>query len=292
MPDRDWIIIIILGIGWGTTFFFNEVLLREMGPLSVSFARVATAAVFCWAWVLLTGRSAWPGRHMLGPLAVMGATMFAIPFALYPIGQQYIASGVVGIVNAMTPVMVVILSHFWPGGERATPLKTLGILSGFIGLVFLTYPAFSSGDESSMFGTLVIMLAPVSYAFAMNYVRRFAAIDVPVMVAWAFSFASLLMLPLAVFMEGIPEALSPVTWASIAIIGGFLTGVSFMIAFTIMPRAGATKTSTVTFIAPISALLIGYFVLAEDLGPLHFTGMAAIFLGLFLIDGRLFRRKS
>jgi drug/metabolite transporter (DMT)-like permease len=290
MPDRDWIIIIILGIGWGTTFFFNEVLLREMGPLTVSFARVATAALFCWAWVLLTGRRPWPGRHALAGLGIMGVTMFALPFAVYPLGQQYVASGVAGIVNAMSPVMIVIVSHFWPGGERATFLKSLGIASGFAGIVLLTLHAFVEGDSSSLFGTLLILLAPVSYAFAMNYVRRLNAIDITVMVAWAFSFGAALMLPLVLVTEGVPPVISPVTWASIAFLGGVLTGASFMVAFRILPRAGATKTSTVTFIAPISALLIAFFVLREDLGPLHFAGMASIFLGLLLIDGRLFRR--
>ena len=290
MPDRDWILIIVLGIGWGTTFFFNEVLLREIGPLAVSFARVATAALFCWAWVLLTGRRAWPGAAALPGLAVMGTLMFAMPFAIYPIGQQYVASGVAGIVNALTPVMVVIVSHLWPGGEKATFHKSLGVVAGFLGIVLLTLPAMSEGDSTRLFGTVFIVLAPVCYAIAMNYVRRFKAIETEVMVAWAFSFAALLMLPVAFFGEGLPQAVSAATWAAIAVLGCVLTGASFLAAFRILPRAGATKTSTVTFIAPISALVIGYFVLREDLGTLHFAGMAAIFLGLFLIDGRLFRR--
>lgn len=290
MPDRDWILIIVLGIGWGTTFFFNEVLLREIGPLAVSFARVATAALFCWVWVLLTGRRAWPGAAALPGLAVMGTLMFAMPFAIYPIGQQYVASGVAGIVNALTPVMVVIVSHLWPGGEKATFHKSLGVVAGFLGIVLLTLPAMSEGDSTRLFGTVFIVLAPVCYAIAMNYVRRFKAIETEVMVAWAFSFAALLMLPVAFFGEGLPQAVSATTWAAIAVLGCVLTGASFLAAFRILPRAGATKTSTVTFIAPISALVIGYFVLREDLGPLHFAGMAAIFLGLFLIDGRLFRR--
>ena len=290
MPDRDWILIVVLGIGWGTTFFFNEVLLREIGPLAVSFARVLTAALFCWVWVLLTGRRAWPGAAALPGLAVMGTLMFAMPFAIYPIGQQYVASGVAGIVNALTPVMVVIVSHLWPGGEKATFHKSLGVVAGFLGIVLLTLPAMSEGDSTRLFGTVFIVLAPVCYAIAMNYVRRFKAIETEVMVAWAFSFAALLMLPVAFFGEGLPQAVSATTWAAIAVLGCVLTGASFLAAFRILPRAGATKTSTVTFIAPISALVIGYFVLREDLGPLHFAGMAAIFLGLFLIDGRLFRR--
>lgn len=290
MPDRDWTIIVILGIGWGCTFFFNEILLREFGPLTVSAARVATAALFCWAYIIATGRQKWPGAGRLGQLFVLGAFMFAFPFAIYPIGQQYVASGVAGIVNALTPVMVVIVSHFWPGGERATFLKSLGVVSGFLGIVLLTIPAMSDDEGSELFGTVFLVLAPVCYGLAMNYIRRLYDLEVATMLAWSFTFAATLMAALAYTREGIPPVISPETWAATAFLGCVLTGLSFIAAFRILPRAGATKTSTVTFIAPISALLIGKVVLGEDLTALHFAGMAAIFLGLLLIDGRLFRR--
>ena len=289
MPDRDWIIIVILGIGWGTTFFFNEVLLRELGPVTVSFARVTTAALFCGLWAALAGHRPWQLTGQRGQIAFFGVVMFALPFAIYPIGQQFVASGVAGIVNALTPVMVVVVSHFWPGGERATVLKSLGVGAGLLGMVLLTLPALADESSSRLFGTLFLVLAPVCYAIAMNYVRRLHGLELTVMLTWAFGFAAVFLAPVVALLEGVPGALSPDTWGAIAIIGIVLTGLSFIAAFGILPRAGATKTSTVTFIAPISALLIGYFVLNEDLGPLHLAGMAAIFLGLLLIDGRLFR---
>lgn len=280
----------MLGFGWGTSFFFNEVLLREMGPLAVSFVRVSMAAAFCWFWLFATRCNPRVDMAMLPKFAFMGAMMFAIPFAVYPIGQQFVASGVAGIVNALTPVMVVIVSHFWPGGERATLLKSLGVMAGFLGIALLTVRAMSADGSSQVWGTLLIMLAPVSYAFAMNYVRRLFSINVTVMLAWSFAFAALFMLPFVVAFEELPSALSMQSWGAIIILGCLLTGASFLIAMRILPRAGATKTSTVTFIAPVSAVLIGYFVLQEELGILHFAGMAAIFLGLLLIDGRLFQR--
>ncbi len=291
MPDKDWIIIFILGIGWGGTFFFNEILLRELGPVSVSAARVTTAALFCWAYAILTGKLTWPGAAQLPQLAIFGALMFGFPFAIYPVGQQFVASGVAGIVNALTPVLVVIVSHFWPGGERATFLKSLGVVAGFVGIVFLTIPAMGEG-EGQLFGTLFLVLAPVCYGIAMNYIRRLQVLNTATLTAWAFTFASILMLALALMLEGVPPVISPETWASIAFLGCVLTGISFLAAFTILPRAGATKTSTVTFIAPISALLLGYVLLSEDIGLLHLAGMGAIFLGLLLIDGRLFRRTA
>ncbi len=292
MPDRDWIIIIVLGFAWGSTFFFNEMLLRDIGPVSVSLARVATAALGCWTYLLLTRRHRRISAATLAQLAAMGALMFAAPFAIYPLGQQYVASGVAAIVNALTPIMVVIVSHLWPGGERATLLKSAGVLAGFAGILLLTVPALQAGEQTRLFGTLVLLFAPLSYAVALNFVRRFHAIDPAVMVTWAFTFATALLIPLAFGVEGAPGPIRSTTWLSIAILGFVLTGATFMVAFHILPRAGATKTSTVTFVAPVSALLIGRFALNEELAALHFAGMAAIFLGLLLIDGRLFRRAD
>lgn len=266
-------------------------LLRDIGPLSVSLARVSVAAVTGWTYLLATGRSGWVSTRALAALVVLGALMFAIPFAVYPLGQQYVASGVAGIVNALTPVMVVVISHVWPGGERATVLKSLGVVSGFLGIVFLTIPAMTSGEGTRLFGTLVLVLAPVSYGCAMNWIRSVKGVEMSVVATWGFTFAALLMAPLALTLERLPEHVRASSWLSILILGVVLTGISFIVAFNILPRAGATKTSTVTFIAPVSALLIGWLVLGERLGLPHFLGMAAIFLGLLLIDGRLFRRK-
>lgn len=224
MPDKDWAIIVVLGIGWGTSFFFNEILLRELGPIAVSFARISMAAVFCWIWLIAKRSRALVPQSFYPQFAILGLLMFAFPFAIYPIGQQYVASGVAGIVNALTPVMVVVVSHFWPGGERATILKSLGVLAGFLGIVLLTLRALSADDSSLLFGTLLIMLAPVSYALAMNYVRRLLHLDVSVVLAWSFTFAAVLLLPVMLWNEGFPAAISSVSWGAIVFLGSVLTG--------------------------------------------------------------------
>lgn len=290
MPDRDWIIIISLGIAFGSIFFFNDIMLRDFGPLWVSFARVSTAALGGWIFVLATGRYHAVPVARMPQLVFMGIFMFSIPFSVYPLAQQFVASGVAGIVNALTPVAVVIVSHFWPGGERATWLKSLGVLAGFIGIVFLTIPALGPGTDGQLFGTLVTVLAPLSYAIGLNYVRRLRDLDIALMATWSFTFAAILLFPLAMLVEGPVETIQPTTWVAIAIAGFLITGALFIISFMVIARAGATKTSTLTFISPITALLVGWLFLNESLGPLHFLGMAAIFLGLFLIDGKLFQR--
>jgi len=279
--------VVFLGFGWGASFFFNEILLREVGPVTVAALRVGSGALACWAFLAATRKRAALPAPVLGQVAVLGLTMFALPFVIYPIGQTYITSGAAGIINAMTPIMVVILSHFWPGGEKATVLKSLGVLCGFAGIVILAAPAL--GEGSRLFGILFTVLAPVCYAFALNWVRRLAGIDQRVMLTWGLTFATLFAAPVALIAEGAPGALSAdAVWAVIAI-GPVLTAAAFILFFWLLPRVGATNISTLTFIAPVSALLLAAFVLGEEMKASYFIGMAAIFAGLLLIDGRVVR---
>lgn len=287
MSLRNWFWIVFLGFAWGASFFFNEILLREVGPVSVAALRVGSGALACWGFLLATGRSPRLSAPVLGQIAVLGLTMFALPFVIYPIGQTHITSGAAGIINAMTPIMVVILSHFWPGGEKATVLKSLGVVCGFAGIVILALPAL--GEGSRLFGILFTVLAPVCYAFALNWVRRLAGIDQRVMLTWGLTFATLFAAPVALIVEGLPASFSGQAWAAMMAIGPVLTAAAFIMFYWLLPQVGATNISTLTFIAPVSALILAAFVLGEEMLPSYFIGMAAIFAGLLLIDGRVVR---
>lgn len=290
MSLRYWVLIFALGMGWGASFYFNAVLLREVGPLTVSMGRVALGAVGCWAYVLATGRSFAMPAIVLRQMLVLGIVQFAVPFAIYPVSQEYITSGVAGIVNAMTPIMVVILSHLWPGGERATKAKSVGVLFGFSGIVILAFPALKSGGGSELWAVLGALLAPVSYAIALNYVRRLGGIEHSVLAAFSLTGATLFMVPLALAVEGRPVIAHAETWASFAVVGFLLTSASFIVMYWLLPRVGATNISTVTFIAPVSAVLLGAYLLGETILLPHLLGMAAIFCGLLMIDGRILRQ--
>lgn len=291
MSLRYWLLIVVLGMGWGASFYFNAILLREVGPLTVSMGRVALGAAGCWAYVLATGRSFRLPAVVLGQLLVLGIVQFALPFAIYPVSQEYISSGAAGIINALTPIMVVIVSHLWPGGERATRAKSVGVFFGFSGIVILAYPSLRAGGGSEFWAILGAILAPVSYAVALNYVRRLSGIDHSVLVAFSLTGATIFIVPLALLTEGLPVIETAGTWAAFAVVGLVLTSASFILLYWLLPRVGATNISTVTFIAPVSAVLLGGYLLGEAVTPPHLVGMAAIFAGLLMIDGRILPKK-
>ncbi|KKB12791.1 hypothetical protein VE25_05475 [Devosia geojensis] len=290
MSLRDWLWVILLGAIWGTSFLFNGILIREIGPLWVSAGRVAIGALGCWAFFIALGKhlpiNKWLYLHFL----LLGILSYTIPFALFPLSQEHLAAGVAAIVNAMTPIMTVIVSHFWPGGEKATWNKSMGVLAGFTGVALLASPALAAGGSSQLWAIAACLTATFCYAVSLNYTRMLGTIDASVFAACAMTGATIAAVPLAFFAHGVPHLTTIEGWTSMLGIGLLATAFAFQIMYRILPRIGATNFSVVTFIAPVSAIILGFFFLGEAVEPVHVFGMLGIFIGLLLIDGRIVRR--
>lgn len=290
MALRDWFWVILLGVIWGGSFLFNAVLIRELGPLWVSAARVSIGGLGCWA-VFVATRKPLPRSPVLYlQLLLLGVVGYAIPFALFPLSQQHLASGVTAIINALTPITTVIVSQFWPGGERATMLKSLGVVAGFGGAAILALPALESGGTSQLWAIGACLLATLCYAVSLNYTRRFARIEPTTIATLALTGAALVAVAVAFTVEGVPVVTRVETWGAALGIGLIATAFAFLVMYRILPRIGATNFTTVTFIAPVSAIIFGVTLLGETILPTHYLGMLAIFAGLLLIDGRIVRR--
>lgn len=287
-----WLVLLLLGLGWGSSFMFNEILLREIGPLTMSLGRVGLGAVGCWIWVLGTGRARALGIGSLMALVLLGIINYAIPFTLYPLAQEALTGGVTGIINAMTPVAVVLVSQVWPGGEKATRAKSLGVALGLVGVLLLALPALQRGSGSEIWAILTALGAPVCYAVGTNIVRYFRALDPALVAAVSLTGGALAVGPLALAVEGVPQITLWQSWLSLGIIGFALTSAAFIGMYWLIGAQGGTFASTVTFIAPVSAVLLGRWVLGEALLTEHLLGMAVILLGFVFIDGRLFRRRT
>ena len=135
MPLRYWLLIISLGAVWGCSFFFNAILIREISPLWVAAGRVTIGAAICWVYFVAMRKRLPGGWPIYAQLLVLGLLNYAIPFSLFPFAEQTVASGIVGVINGLTPMSTVIVSQLWPGGERATWNKWVGVSVGFVGAV-------------------------------------------------------------------------------------------------------------------------------------------------------------
>ena len=290
MPARYWFLIILLGAVWGCSFLFNAVMIREISPLWVSAGRVTIGAVICWLFLLAARRPLPTEPRIYAQLLLLGILNYAIPFALFPFAEEHLASGIVGVINGMTPMTTVIVSQLWPGGEKASWNKVAGVVIGFVGAAILALPSLDTGPAGELPALFAALGATVCYALTLNYARRFKALDSSAIAASSLTGAALVMLPAALLFSGVPVITRPETWASLFGIGVFSTSFSFLLVYWLLPKVGATNLSLNTFITPISAILLGVLVLHEGLTPIHLIGIAVIFLGLVFIDGRLVRR--
>lgn len=287
MSLRDWFLIVLLGAIWGCSFVFNAVLIREIGPLWVTSLRVGIGALGCWLFLVLRRKPVPRDPKLWLQLGGLGLLAYAIPFALFPLAQAHLASGIAAIINALTPMVTAVLSHFWIGGEKATPTKFTGVAIGFVGAAILISPALSGGGSSQLWAVAACLGATLCYGLSLNITRSYKHVEPTAFAAIALSGAALVAIPVAFVGEGAPTITRPETWAAALAIGLLSTAFTFQIMYRILPRVGATNFATTTFIAPISALIIGVTVLGETIMPIQILGMLVIFFGLLFIDGRI-----
>ena len=296
MPAIEWVLLFVLGALWGGTFFFNASAIPELPPLVVILCRVALATVILWFFVLAGGIKVPRGRSSWLALLIMAALNSALPFFLIAWGQIHIASGLASIMIAMTPLFAVVAAHFMTEDEHMSPGKVAGVLAGLVGVVVLIGPQFLEELGKDLLGQLSVLGAAVCYAVSAIYGRTFSRRAMaPMMVATGqMTMATLILLPITLLVDRPWEYLgaSLEAWGAVVGLAVLSTSVAYLIFFRILARAGAVNILLVNFIVPISAILLGVFVLGELLTLEQLIGMVFIALGLALIDGRLFLRQS
>ena len=294
MTAREWGMLLTLSLVWGGSFFFNEIAVRQLPVFTVVVCRVALAAVILLAVLRLTGQRLPRSGKVWAAFFGMGMLNNVIPFSLIVAGQQSVASGVASILNAATPLFGVIFAHLLTQDEKLTTLKLAGVIVGFLGVAVMIGPDAISGLGGNLAAQMMILAGAASYAFAGIFGRRFKAMGVlPMATATGQVIASsIILLPLVLVIDR-PWTLPAPGWDAIAALIGVAaisTAFAYFLYFRILASAGATNLLLVTFLIPISAILLGTAFLSEALLPRQIAGMALIGLGLSLIDGRLWRR--
>ncbi len=283
--------LLLLGLAtvWGGSFFFAEIALREVPPLTVALHRVFWAVPALFLVVL------WQGikipRSMIAWLSyfVMGALNNAIPFSLIFWGQTEIGSGLASILNSTTAFFSVIVAGVFLIDEALTTRKIIGAMFGIFGVaVIMGVDALVNFDLRNL-AQLAIMGAALSYAFAGVWGKRFLSAYPPIMNAFGMLVAStVLMIPVAVLSEGVPVlTLSTEVWASLIAVAILSTAVAYLLYFKILARAGSANLMLVTLLIPPIAVGLSFTFLGERMGNEALVGFGLIAVGLLVTDGRL-----
>jgi len=294
MNRREWAMLVTLSVLWGGSFFFAEIALESLPPLTIVTLRVGLAAITLWLVVLVLKLPIPNSPPIWIAFLTMGLLNNVLPFSLIVWGQSQISSGLAAILNATAPLFGVIVAGILLRDESATPLKITGVVVGFAGVIVMM--DLSSIATSSLLAQLAILAAALSYACASVYGRRFKATGLnPILVAAGqVTGSTLLLLPIALWVDGNDHYANVPTqvWAAIISLAVFSTAAAYILYFKLLASAGATNILLVTLLVPVSAILLGWLFLEESLQTPHIIGMAMIALGLSAIDGRLWRRAS
>ena len=290
MSARDWLLLVILSTVWGGSFFFFEVALQTLPPFTVVLGRVGLGAMVLLAIARMRGEvlpfSATIARRYL----LLGAISNALPFSFIVWGQTQIPSGLASIINAMTPIWAVLVGLLIGSDDRLTPAKAVGVALGFGGVAVLMGPDLLKALDPYSLGQLSVLGATICYGFAVHYGRRFGDTPALVNAAYMLTAATVWLTPVALLVDQ-PWTLDPglTGWGALLGLSIICTAFAYLLYFRILASAGATNMSLVTFLVPVSAISLGAVFLGERLGPTAFTGMAILFAGLAIIDGRALR---
>jgi drug/metabolite transporter (DMT)-like permease len=294
MDAFDWVMLITLATVWGGSFLFNAILVAELPVITIVAIRVTVAALALWGFARVTGRKIPTRPQVWGALLILGVLNNAIPFSLIVQGQTQITSGLASILNATTPLFTILVAGFFLTDERFSILRVLGVIVGFSGVILMVGPEALGGLGADFWAQLCALGAALSYGFASVFGRRFRELKVdPVMVATGqVTMSSLVLWPIALWIDGPQDILGLSFNAAVSMFGlaVLCTSFAYIVYFLILERAGATNISLVTFLVPISAIILGVFVLGESIFIKEIIGMTLIGLGLAIINGRLFQR--
>lgn len=289
----EWLLLIILSILWGGSFFFVGVAVKALPPLTIVALRVTLAAITLLTVVYVTSLRMPASRKVWCAFFGMCILNNVIPFSLIVWGQQHIASSLASILNATTPLFTVIAAHILTRDEKMTILKMIGVIIGFTGIVIMIGYETFGGLGKSIYGQLAVLGAAVSYSLAGIYGRRFSQLGIkPIVTATGqVTASSVLLIPIALMIEKPFQLPVPglEVWLAVAGLAVISTALAYILYFRILATAGATNVLLVTLLVPVSAILLGTAFLGEQLEIKHLLGMGLISVGLLSIDGRVFR---
>jgi len=296
MSSFDWVMLLSLSLIWGGSFFLNAVILTELPTLTLVAARVSLAAIALWGFAAITGRLRGLTPAVWAAFAVMGFLNNAIPFTFIVYAQTSISSGLASILNATTPLFTILVAGVFLSDERFSVMRLAGVAIGLFGVVVMIGTDALDGIGSSVWAQMFSLGAAVSYGFASVFGRRFRRLGIdPIQVAMGqVTMSSLMLWPVAIVLDRPFDLAMPsvTVWGALGVLSVICTACAYILYFKVLERAGATNISMVTFLVPVSAILLGILFLGETLHISHVIGMLLIGLGLIVIDGRMFSRMG
>lgn len=280
---RGLALVLVLALVWGSNFLWIKVALDGLSPVQLTLARMAAGALVLALVVRLRSERPPTDRTFVAHITVAALVGNVLPYLLFAVGEQSVDSAMAGVLNATTPLWTVLVALAAGQERRPTPVRMLGLVIGFAGALLIAEPW--SSDDSGIGGELACLAAAASYGVSYVYMARYLtprAVS-PFVLAYGQMIASTALLIPGVLVAGRqPLDLTGDVVAAIVVLGFVGTGLAYVINYALIARDGATVASTVTYLLPAVAVVLGALVLDESVTATTVVGTGVVLLGVAL----------
>ena len=292
MKLKHWIVFLLLGLIWSTSFLWIKIGVQEVSPMTLVAFRMLFGALTAVAIVILQ-KASWPrDRKTWLSFAILGPTSLAIPIFLISWGERTIDSAVASILNATVPLFTIVIAHLWLSDDKITPQKVLGLLVGFSGVMVLLSKDLSLRAHSSVLGQGAVILAAIFYAGSAVYARKAtrhvegpARGAAPLITATIFTW---ILAPLTLAGKPFQVPALPLTWIAALWLGVLGSALAWIMFYYLLHEIGPTRATLVTYLFPIGGVVFGVIFLRESLSWQLLAGSLLIAASLAVVNAQPF----
>jgi drug/metabolite transporter (DMT)-like permease len=286
----SWVTLYIaLGIVWGCSFIFIKLGLEFLTPIGVAFGRVSLGALTLVLWARFKGIALPKGRIMWFHLWVVALLLNVIPGILFAVAETEVTSILAGIINAVTPLMTLLAIMIAFREEKPKSYQVAGLLTGFLG-VLTVLGAWQGLGENSPGAVIALLCAVACYGVSFPYSKKFVLpkkLQAESLAAGQLAMGAITLLPMYL-IDGISkDNYRPGPVIAMLMLGILGSGFAYIWNFTIMEAAGSAIASTVTYVTPVVAVIVGILFLGENITWNEPVGGLIVLLGAALSQNRI-----
>ena len=281
----DILLLLLLGAIWGSSFFNIKIATYSYEPYTLALVRVifATLTLLAVSFFYKVKIQAFSKKRWK-IYALVGLCNIAIPFSLIAVGTNKVDSYLAAILMSTTPLTGSILAHIYTKNEKITLFKSIGIIIGFTGVLFLFFDKLIL-NESNYFFAIVILVGSTFYSISgiiiLKYLKKSGNINVTTStLIWALIF----LLPMSFIFEK-PFSSTPTLFSTISLIylGVVATGFAWWLRFKILAKNGLVFQTQVAYLIPIFGVIFGVLILNEQITWKILASLVIIISGIYIV---------
>ena len=280
-----------LGLVWGCSFIFIELGLVFLSPFGVTFVRCALGAITLLIFAKARKVGLPKGKSIWKKLWVVAMLLNVTPGVLFAFAQQYITSALAGIINATTPLMTLIFMLLIFREEKIKREQVYGLLIGALG-VMTVVGVWKELGGNQLIGVIALLIAVSCYGASYPYSTRNViplGLKPEALATGQLLMATMTLLPLFIFDGFSSNNYATQSIVAMLCLGIFGSGFAYIWNFSVTAAAGSAIGSTVTYITPVVAVIVGWLYLNEEIAWHEPVGALVVIIGALLSQGRLNR---